>query len=81
MTAPAPRPPYVDWIDSRLPKTAEVSTLDVASAFSVDAMTVDRWREAGNFAGQCFNKATGPQRERWWFLRQAVLEFAAKRVG
>jgi hypothetical protein len=66
----------VNWSDLDVMTNAGVNWM-----FAVDRMTVDRWREAGGFAGSCFNKATGTQREHWWFLREAVLKFAATRVG
>ena len=43
-------------------------------------MIVDAWRESGEFAGRCVNKGSG-KKGRWFYLREAVLDFAQSRQG
>lgn len=70
----------VERIISRLPPGDEVTHADVACAFNVVSATVESWREAGEFAGQCINKGTG-KLARWFYVREAVVEFARRRTG
>lgn len=70
----------VDRIVKRLPPGDEIAHMDVAMAFNVSSQTVESWRESGEFAGQCLNKGAG-KLARWFYMREAVIAFAKRRVG
>lgn len=70
---------FSELIAERIGPAPMVSTEDVAAAFHVDGKTVQAWREAGEFAGRCANIGSGTKRERWVFMREAVVDLAKRR--